>query len=68
MKASISVGTRINFNQIVQVRHVKRAFVTKLKDDWILLTEGINVEKMWDMNNLVDIQKLACNNIHVMAK
>ena len=47
---------------------MKRAFVTKLKDDWILLTEGINVEKMWDMNNLVDIKKLACNNIHVMAK
>ena len=47
---------------------MKRAFVTKLKDDWILLTEGINVEKMWDMNNLVDIKKLACNNIHVTAK
>ena len=57
-----------NNNYLVQVRHVKRAFVTKLKDDWILLTEGINVEKMWDMNNLVDIKKLACNNIHVMAK
>ena len=47
---------------------MKRAFVTKLKDDWILLTEGINVEKMWEMDDLVDIKKFACNNIHDMSK
>ena len=47
---------------------MKRAFVTKLKDDYLLLTEGINIEKMWEMDDLVDINKLACNNIHDMAK
>ena len=49
---------------------MKRAIVNKPKDTWVLQTEGINVEKMWepDMVNLLDINKLSCNNIHDMAK
>jgi DNA-directed RNA polymerase I subunit RPA1 len=34
----------------------------------VLTTEGINVDEMFGLETFLDINKLFCNNIHVMAR
>ncbi len=51
-----------------EIRNVKRAFITREKGEYMLLTDGVNVEKAWEMRDHLNIRRLACNNVHDMAR
>jgi hypothetical protein len=33
-----------------------------------LMTDGVNIEKMWEMDDVLDINKMTSNNVHDMAR
>lgn len=53
---------------VYEVKHLKRAFVLEENGQKILKTDGINIDAMVRHDNLLDIGRLSCNNIHDMAK
>jgi len=53
---------------VYEVKNIKRAFVLEDKGKMILKTDGINIEAMFHYDQILDIQKFSCNNIHDMAK
>ncbi|XP_059079806.1 DNA-directed RNA polymerase I subunit RPA1-like [Tigriopus californicus] len=54
---------------IHEVKHISRAFLVKNdKSEPCLTTEGVNIEAMFERDHLLDLKRLACNNIHDMAR
>lgn len=53
---------------IHQTAYINRAFVVSSGDSLSLKTEGINILAMASHRNILDIDRLHCNNIHVMAQ
>lgn len=52
-----------------EVKHISRAFLIKNeKDEMVLTTEGANIEAMFAYENILDLKRLHCNNIHDMAR
>lgn len=53
---------------IHQIHPISRAFVSRNGDALALKTEGINILAMASHRNILDIDRLHCNNIHTMAE
>lgn len=53
---------------IHQTSPISRAFVVRTGDSLALKTEGINILAMASHRNILDIDRLHCNNIHTMAE
>ena len=52
-----------------EVKKISRAFLIKnQKEETVLTTEGANIEAMFAYENILDLNKLHCNNIHDMAR
>ena len=47
---------------------IKRAFVENKSDHILLRTEGINFHKVYELEHLLDVNKVYTNNIAVVAK
>lgn len=53
---------------ISEVPLIKRAITYNQQDDLVLKTDGINIVKMFEYNDLLDINRLYTNDIHAMAR
>ena len=53
---------------IHEVKDLKKAFIIEDKGKSVLKTDGINIQAMFQYENILDIRKLAVNNIHDMAR
>lgn len=53
---------------IHEVKGLKRAFIVDNKNAKGLKTDGINIKAMFNFDQVLDIQRLVCNNIHDMAR
>lgn len=53
---------------IHQTPNISRAFVTRTGSSMSMKTEGINILAMAQFRHLLDLDRLHCNNIHVMAE
>lgn len=53
---------------IYQVAHLKKAFIMEEKGEHVLKTDGINIDEMLQYDRILDISRLSCNNVHVMAR
>ncbi|CAG7659349.1 unnamed protein product [Allacma fusca] len=53
---------------IHQVQDINRAFISQNNGILSLRTEGINILAMANYQDLLDLTKLHCNNIHIMAR
>jgi len=73
------MGERVNIGSVLkaeagkavihQVKDISRAFITGgAKEPLMLKTEGINILAMAGYRSLLDLNRLHCNNIHVMAQ
>ncbi|XP_045594086.1 DNA-directed RNA polymerase I subunit RPA1 isoform X2 [Procambarus clarkii] len=49
------------------VPNIRRVFVVEKGDTLLLRTEGVNVLKMFEYENLLDVNRLYTNNIHQVA-
>lgn len=53
------------------VPDIKRAFVVTPKsddDDIVIKTDGVNINAMFEYANLLDLNRLYCNDIHAVVK
>ena len=53
---------------IHEIKDLKKAFIMEEKGKNILKTDGINIKAMFQFENILDIRRLAVNNIHDMAR
>ena len=54
---------------IREVKNISRAFLIKNeKNEFVLTTEGANIEAMFSYERILNLKKLHCNNIHDMAR
>lgn len=53
---------------ISEVPLIKRAITYNQNSDLVLKTDGINIVKMFEYNDLLDINRLYTNDIHAMAR
>ena len=54
---------------IREVKNITRAFLIKNeKGEVVLTTEGANIEAVFVHENVLDLSRLHCNNIHDMAR
>ena len=54
---------------IRQVPDIKRAFIIQNnKSEPCITTDGANIQAMFKYDRILDLKKLACNNIHDMAR
>jgi len=54
---------------IREIKHIKRGIVGKNeKGEECLTTEGVNIDAMFKHENILDLNRLYCNNIHEMAR
>ncbi|XP_076069072.1 RNA polymerase I subunit RpI1 [Oratosquilla oratoria] len=49
------------------VSNIKRAFVVEKDNGLLLRTEGVNVQKMFEYEHILDINRLYTNDIHMVA-
>ncbi|KAL4705922.1 hypothetical protein ACJJTC_017504 [Scirpophaga incertulas] len=52
---------------IYEIKNIKRAILSKEKDEIYIKTEGINILQMFKYNQLLDLNKLYSNDIHAIA-
>lgn len=52
---------------IYEVKNIRRAIIVQNKSGLILKTEGINIVQMFKFHDLLDLNKLYSNDIHVIA-
>nr|CAG4651562.1 EOG090X00BV [Triops cancriformis] len=50
------------------VRDIKRAFVVRSDNSVTIKTEGINIQEMFKYQDILDLSRLYCNNIHSVAE
>jgi DNA-directed RNA polymerase I subunit RPA1 len=51
------------------VPNIRRAFIGKNdKGEQVLTTEGANIEAVFAHDNLLDLNRLTCNNVHDVAR
>lgn len=68
---SSSLKTWAESAVVHQVRGIKRAFVVEPKseeDDVFIKTDGVNIEAMFSHANVLNLNRLYCNDIHAMVK
>ena len=54
---------------IRETKNISRAFLIKNeKSEVVLTTEGANIEAMFKYENILDLRRLHCNNVHDMAR
>lgn len=56
---------------VYQVSNIKRAFVVTPKsddEDVIIKTDGVNINAMFDYANILDVNRLYCNDVHAVAQ
>ena len=55
---------------IHEVKDISRAFLVKSEVDSmpVLQTEGVNIEAMFQHDQILDLSRLHCNNVHDMAR
>lgn len=54
---------------IAEVPKIKRAFLIQNESgEEVLTTEGANIEAMFQFDQILDLKRLSCNNIHDMAR
>lgn len=51
-----------------EVKNIKKAILVEENGRNILKTEGINIEAMFEHPDILDLNRLTCNNIHDMAR
>ena len=53
---------------IREVKNISRAFLIKNeKNEVVLTTEGSNIDAMFAYENILDLRRLRCNNIHDLS-
>lgn len=57
-----------SFYAFFQIRRVKKAVLIEENSVHCLMTDGVNIEKMWEMDDVLDINKMTSNNVHDMAR
>jgi len=53
---------------VYEVKNLKKGFLVEENGFTLLKTDGININAMVRYDNILDISRLSCNNIHDMAK
>jgi len=53
---------------IHQIKDIKKGFVIEKDGGYMLQTDGINVDVMYQYDRILDLNRLSCNNIHTMAR
>ena len=52
-----------------EIKNIKRGIIVQNeKDEDCLQTEGVNIDAIFKHENVLDLKKLYCNNVHDMAK
>lgn len=54
-----------------EVEGIKRAFVVAPKsedDDVVIKTDGVNINAMFDFSDVLDLNRLYCNDIHAVVR
>lgn len=51
-----------------EIKNLKRAFIVEDNNKKMLKTDGINIKAMVHFDQILDINRLVCNNIHDMAR
>ncbi|XP_040570911.1 DNA-directed RNA polymerase I subunit RPA1 [Lepeophtheirus salmonis] len=54
---------------IYEIKNINKAYLTKDEnEETTITTDGINIEAMFQFDDLLDINRLRCNSIHDMAR
>lgn len=56
----------VNQLMVYSISNIQRLFVSSKDNDHLIHTEGINIMEMWKYCEILEINKLWCNNIHSM--
>jgi len=58
----------IKTHVVAEVPRISKASAVENKGAWFVQTEGMNFERIWEMKQFVDVNKLYCNDVYSLLQ